>query len=90
VGPYKARGLKCHRTPGLLVTRLRWDLVSPLMKELIMNSNYHNIYHVISDTIAMGEEESHYSLFVLALSSPPASHNKENKRNPTLVLIAPV
>ena len=35
-------------------------------------------------------ERIHYSFFVLALSSPPASHNKENKRNPTLVLIAPV
>lgn len=38
----------------------------------------------------MYEEELHYSLFVLTFSSPPASHNRENIRNPTLVLIAPV
>lgn len=62
----------------------------PVHERTDSNSNYHNIYHVILDTIAMREEELHYSFFVLALSSPPASHNKENKRNPTLVLIAPV
>lgn len=89
MGPYKARGLKCHRTRDSLGHAFTLGRVSLFMKELTVNSNYHNIYHVILDTIAMREEELHYSLFVLALSSPPASHNKENKRNPTLVLIAP-
>ena len=49
-----------------------------------------DVYYVISNIVVMHGEVLYYSFFDLAFSSPPASHNKENKRKPMLVLIAPV
>jgi hypothetical protein len=62
------------------------------MQELLVNRPYANVYrvHIVSNIIATRKEELHHSFFVLPLSSPPASHSKENKKNPMLVLTAPV
>lgn len=62
------------------------------VQESWLNHTYANVYHVdaISKITTMHKEELHYSFFALPFSSPPASHSRENKRNPMLVLTAPV